>query len=196
MEILKVSSKNFKEIVEISVKLIKEGKVIIFPTDTVYGLLADATNKKVIKKVFEIKKREFRKPLPVFVESVQGAKQIAEFGKKEEKILKKIWPGKVTAILKAKNKKLPQGIIYKNKIGIRIPNYKFLNNLLKKIKIPLAQTSANISGRPTPTKISGILRQFKNKKHQPDLVVDAGRLDKKPSVILDLTQDPPKILRY
>jgi L-threonylcarbamoyladenylate synthase len=195
MEIIEISQRDFKRTLKMLVKFIREGKVLVFPTDTVYGLICDAMNKKAVKMLFKIKKRQKGKPVPIFVKDIKMAKKLAIIHKSQERFLKKIWPGKVTVVLKAKNKKFPQGIIYKNKIGIRIPNYTLLNDLLKQIKAPLAQTSANISGRPTPAIIKGILKQFQNKKYQPDLIVDAGKLSKKPSVVLDLTQDPPKILR-
>jgi len=194
MIILKISKKNFNKVLKKVTELIEKGKVVVFPTDTVYGLIADAKNEKAVKKIFKIKKRSKRKPIPIFVGSLKVVKRIAEVEKGKEKFLMKIWPGKVTTILEAKDKKFPKSILKKNKIGIRIPNYKFLNLLLKKIKKPLAQTSANISKIPTPMNIKGILKQFKNRKFQPDLIIDAGNLGQKPSIVLDLTEEPPKIV--
>ena len=84
----------------------------------------------------------------------------------------------------------------KKTIGLRIPNYKLINILLKELNKPLTGTSANISGKPASTKIKEVLKQFENKKHQPDLIIDAGNLPKSlPSTIIDLTKQPPKILR-
>jgi len=194
MKILKISKKNFNKVLKKVTELIEKGKVVVFPTDTVYGLIADAKNEKAVEKIFKIKKRSKRKPIPIFIESLKVVKKIAKVDKGKEKFLMKIWPGKVTAILEAKDKKFPKSILKKNKIGIRIPNYKFLNLLLKKIKKPLAQTSANISKIPTPMNIKGILKQFKNRKFQPDLIIDAGNLGQKPSIVLDLTEEPPKIV--
>jgi len=194
MKILKISKKNFNKVLKKVTELIEKGKVVVFPTDTVYGLIADAKNEKAVEKIFKIKKRSKRKPIPIFIESLKVVKKIAKVDKGKEKFLMKIWPGKVTAILEAKDKKFPKSILKENKIGIRIPNYKFLSLLLKKIKKPLAQTSANISGMPTPANIKGILKQFKNRKFQPDLIIDAGNLGQKPSIVLDLTEEPPKIV--
>ena len=194
MKILKISKKNFNKVLKKVTELIEKGKVVVFPTDTFYGLIADAKNEKAVEKIFKIKKRSKRKPIPIFIESLKVVKKIAKVDKGKEKFLMKIWPGKVTAILEAKDKKFPKSILKENKIGIRIPNYKFLSLLLKKIKKPLAQTSANISGMPTPANIKGILKQFKNRKFQPDLIIDAGNLGQKPSIVLDLTEEPPKIV--
>jgi L-threonylcarbamoyladenylate synthase len=192
MKILKVSSKNLKDSVKEAVKIIKKGGVLVCPTDTVYGLIADAKNDIAVSKVFKIKKRALTKPLPVFIKDLKTAETIAYINKKQKIILKKFWftrlnfkrgskilagQGKLTAVLKAKYKKFPKGILSKDKkIGLRIPNYKLLNLLLEKANRPLTATSANISGFGSSVKINEILKQFKNKKNQPDLVLDARSL--------------------
>lgn len=193
METIKVSKRNFKKIIEKAKKAIEEGKVLVFPTDTVYGLICDAKNEKAIKKIFEIKKRKIEKVLPIFVKDLKMANSIAEIEKFQENFLKKIWPGKITVILRSKEK-FPKGILKNGKIGIRIPKYKFLNKILKALNRPLAQTSANVSGKKVARNVKGILRQFKDLK--PDLIFDAGNLKPSlPSTVVDLTKKEPKILR-
>ena len=214
MKILKLSSKNQKEIIEEVRKAIKEEKVIVLPTDTVYGLVCDATNEKAVEKVFKIKRRKIGKPIPIFIKDLKMAKKLAFVDKRQEKFLKKMWPGKVTVILRPKRLqptlvppvpsggpagpyKFPKGIGKpKKEIGLRIPNYKMINQLLLNINRPLTGTSANISGMPPSTKIKEVLKQFKNQKYQPDLVIDVGNLKpSKPSTVIDITTSPPKILR-
>lgn len=102
MKILKLSSKNQKEIIEEVRKAIKEEKVIVLPTDTVYGLVCDATNEKAVEKVFKIKRRKIGKPIPIFIKDLKMAKKLAFVDKRQEKFLKKMWPGKVTVILRPK----------------------------------------------------------------------------------------------
>ena len=184
------------EMIKKAAQLIKEGGVIVCPTDTVYGLICDATNKKAVKKLFKIKKRPPKKPIPIFVKDIKMVKKLAYINKKQEKFLKKVWPGKVTVVLKAK-KNLPKGILGpENKIGLRIPNYKLVNTLLQKSNRPLSGTSANISGKPGSTKIEEVLRQFKKEKVQPDFVIDVGNLKpSKPSTVVDLTGSKLTILR-
>jgi len=234
MKILKISVRNLNRIIETTAKAVKEGKVLIFPTDTVYGLVANAQNEQAVKKIFKIKRRKFQKTLPIFVRNIKMAKEFAFINREQEKFLtphqnkcgarqEKVWftrlnfieiegildkkrvkiwagKGKVTAVLKAKpeaKKLFKFGIISSdNKIGMRIPKYKLINLLLKKLNFPVTGTSANISGNPASTKIKEVLRQFENRKEQPDLAIDAGNLPKsKPSKVLDLTNSPPKILR-
>ena len=196
MSILKADQRNLQTIVKIMVKSIKQGEVMVCPTDTVYGLIADATNGKAVKKLLKIKKRNTQKPIPIFVKDIKIAKKFALINKNQEKFLKKVWSGKVTVVLKRKGK-LPR-ILFRNKktIGLRIPDYKIINQLLLIINRPLTGTSANISGQPPSTKIKEVISQFKNQKFQPDLIIDAGNLPKsKPSIVLDLTTSPTKILR-
>jgi len=188
MQILKIENLNLDEVVRKSARAIKSGQVIICPTDTVYGLICNASDKKTVSRLFKIKKRPANKPIPIFVKDIKMAKKIAEISKKQEAFLKKAWPGALTAVLKSKKNK--------GTIGIRIPNYKFILTLIDKLNLPLAETSVNISGEPSLIKIKEILRHFEKQKHQPDLVLNAGNLPKsKPSKVLDLTVWPYKILR-
>ncbi len=196
MEILKVDQKNFKKIINKVTKSIKKGEVIVCPTDTVYGLICDATNEKAVERVFKIKQRPKGKPIPIFVRDLKMAKRLVEIGREREKILKKIWPGKVTAVLKRRKEKIKLFGVGKDTIALRIPKYKLINELLKKLNCPLTGTSANISGKPASTKIRTVASQFKNQKFLPDLVLNGGNLRKSlPSTIIDLTKKKPKILR-
>ncbi len=192
---LKVHQKNFKKTVKIVIESIKQGKVIICPTDTIYGLICDATNKKAVEKNFKIKKRSIKKPIPVFVKDIKMAKKIAKIDKKQEKFLKLVWPGKVTVILERKKTKIKLYGVEKKTIALRIPDFKLINFLLEELNKPLVGTSANISGKPSSGIFGKVLQQFKESKHQPDLIVNAGRLSEKASMVIDLTILPPKILR-
>jgi len=188
MIIKKIENKIINEVVN----FLNKGGVIICPTDTVYGFLADATNKKAVAKIFKIKNRLRSKPLPVFIKDIKTAKDLVEINKEQEKNLKKNWPGKYTFILKIKKDVKLFGVDKKT-IALRIPEYKFLNSLLKKINKPLVQTSANVSGQNAMFKISDIINQFSSKDI---LIVDAGNLKKsKSSKIIDLTESKIKILR-
>lgn len=195
MNIIKIKKKNYKEILAITLKSIKQGKVVICPTDTVYGLVANAVDRKAVEKVFRIKKREKTKSIPIFIEDLKMAKQLAKISKKQEEFLKKNWPGRVTVVLERKGKRKVYGV-EKRTIALRIPDYQFINKLLGKTKRPLTGTSANLSGKPSSSSVENILKQFKDQKLLPDLVIDAGKLPKnKPSMVIDLTVLPFKVLR-
>lgn len=180
--------KKSKKALEKAVSVLRMGGVVICPTDTVYGFLADAQNKRAVEKIYKIKKRSKLKPLPVFVKDISMAKELAIINDRTAKILKKFWPGKYTFVLKRKLGIKLYGIDKKT-IAIRIPNYKFLNDLLKKINRPLVQTSVNVSTEPPMTKIQDIINQF-GKNKMVGLIIDGGDLKKsKPSKIVDLSQE-------
>jgi L-threonylcarbamoyladenylate synthase len=183
-----------------AVKAIKEGKVLVCPTDTVYGLLCDFNNKKAVERLYRIKNRPKRKPVPIFVKDIKTAKRLARINPEQEKYLKSIWPGKVTIVLKRTclggRGKIKTYGVDKKTIALRIPNYKLVLDLLEKTNKLLIGTSANIAGKPALTKIKEVIKQFEGKGHRPDLIIDAGDLPQnKPSKVLDLTVWPPKILR-
>ena len=202
---LKLSNKNIDSVVKIAERAVKEGKIIVAPTDTVYGLLADATNKRAVERIFKIKKQNKKKPLPIFVKDLKMAKQLAVIDKKTEGVLKELWPGAMTAVLKRKTqsskfKTKTQNLkvygIAKKTIALRIPDHKFVKKLLEKTDKPLTGTSANISGEPSPAHIKEIISQLKDKEYFPDLIIDVGRPKKNlPSTVVDLTKAKPKILR-
>jgi len=195
MKISKITNQNFNKTVKEAVRLIKGGQVIICPTDTVYIPAADASNKEAVRKVFLLKKRSFKKPIPIFIKDIKMAKKIAKINKKQEKFLQLVWPGKVTVILKRKKAKIKLYGVSKETIALRIPNFKLVNLLLKKLNRPLVGTSANISGKPASGILKHVLQQIGKNKYQLDLIVDGGKLSGKPSTVINLAVSPPRILR-
>ncbi len=195
MFILKLTRKNLNSVVKIASSFIKKGKIVACPTDTVYGFLCGATNKKAVGKIYKIKNRAKINPIPVFVENIKAAKEISEINKSQEKFLRKKWPGKLTAVLNRKGRKILYGVDKKT-IGIRVPKYKLINLLLKMLKFPLAETSVNISGQPSLNDVRKIIRRYEREKIKPDLIIDAGKLKfNKPSEVVDLTGEKYTILR-
>jgi L-threonylcarbamoyladenylate synthase len=187
-----------KEALNESIKALEKGGILVLPTDTIYGLVTDANSKKAVEKIFKIKNRPKSKPLPVFVRDIAMAKKLAKISKGQEDFLKGVWPGKVTVVLeKRKDCNLSKAVFGgKNTIGLRLPDYKIINILLKKANKPLIGTSANISGKGDFTDIEKIISQFKNKKYQPDVIIDAGNLKKsKTSTVIDFSRETPEILR-
>ncbi len=189
MEIVKEQLKNLPKILE----CLNKGGVIISPTDTVYGLLADATNEKAVKKVFEIKKRPLEKPLPVFIRNTGDLKKLAIIDDKKVEFIKKYWPGKLTVVLKASKEaeeKIKKGVVGKDKkIGLRIPDHNFVKKILKEFKKPLTSTSANISGEQS-------MIDVKDLKIKPDLIIDGGKLkESSSSTVIDFSGSKIKILR-
>ena len=195
MIVWEVNSKNFGAIAKKAALALQKGKIVACPTDTVYGLVADATDERAVRKVFLIKGRKKMKPLPIFVSSIAMAKKLAKVGSVQEKFLHKVWPGKVTLVLESR------GLLAKEtgthaSIGLRIPKHKLVQLLLQKVKTPLTGTSANLSGEPPLRESKEIFHQFQNRKHAPDVLIDAGKLlFSRPSMVIDITKEKPVVLR-
>jgi len=189
-------NKDYSEVIREAVNVLSYGGTVVYPTDTLYGLGANALNEIAIRKVFRIKCRSFSKPLPMIVKDLYWVKNLAEIKPYHEKMLKQVWPGKVTVVL-AKKEIVPDALTAElNSVGIRIPDYVFTDKLLAKFGYPLTSTSANVSGQVPTNDINKIIEIFSKSTEKPDLVIDAGILPKsEPSMIIDLTGNKPKILR-
>ncbi len=185
-----------KEKIQKIVGVLKEGKTVVIPTDTAYGLAANALDEKAVKKVFYIKKRPLFKPLSVLVRDLKMAERIAYLDDRAKKIFKKFLPGPLTVVVK-KKKVVPDILTSgQSNIGIRVSGDKVTKAIMQRIDFPITATSANLSGKKVPYSVKEILKQYKDQKLKPDLIVDAGPLPKiKPSTILDLSGKKPKVLR-
>ncbi|MDO9399461.1 MAG: L-threonylcarbamoyladenylate synthase [bacterium] len=182
-----------------AIEILKNGGIIIYPTDTCYGIGVDATNKEAIKKLINLKGRDFKKPISIIVKNFKMAQEIGEFNSQAKKLFKKYLPGPLTLIVKKKKGiyQLPNILTAKKrKIGIRMPDNKISLELVKKFNKPITTTSANISGEPECYSKQEILKQFKKNIKDIDLILDIGKLQKnKPSTIIEIIGNKLKILR-
>ena len=213
MEIIRVDlNKDYSTAIAEAVAVLSSGGTVVYPTDTLYGLGANALDEKAAEKIFKIKNRSFSKPLPIIIKNMIWAKELAYIEQGMEVILSKVWPmvsaaataggdffvaGKVTAILPKKNI-VPMIVSAGTRnIGMRIADYVFVDKLLGRFGYPLISTSANISCEEPTNDINKIIALFEERDERPDLIIDAGVLPKsEPSTVLDLTNPwQPKILR-
>lgn len=171
-KIKKINNKTINEAVE----LLQEGKLIGFPTETVYGLGADATNQKAILKIYKNKQRPKSNPLIVHTETIEQACSIGVFNSKIEKIAKDIWPGPLTVIVKKReNSNICKELCAGNDtIAIRVSSNKTILAIIKKLGNPIAAPSANKSGMLSPTSAAHVEKQFKNNIDIP-LILDGGK---------------------
>ena len=175
-------------------KILRDGGVVAAPTDTVYGILGDAAREGVIRKMVTLKKQS-EKPLPVFVKDIAIARKYAYISDAKVKFLERVWPGPVTVLFYHKEK-LPSLLTPESDIiGLRIPQHPFLLQLLDRFDGPVAQTSANISGKPPATTLEEIKAYFPEGDGAPDLVVDAGTLGSRPSTVVDFKGERPMVVR-
>ena len=170
---------------------IQNGDIIIFPTDTVYGIGCDPFNANAIEKIYQIKKRQTNKFLPVLGYSKEVLSEIVEFSEEHEKIISKFWPGPLTIITKIINENLKKSLKLNDKIAVRVPKNNCALEILKKCKF-LIGTSANISGQDSFVDPQKCSEQFKD----IPIFVDGGRIiSDGESTIIELVEKEVKIIR-
>jgi L-threonylcarbamoyladenylate synthase len=182
------------ETIKTAAEIIKKGGVVIFPTETVYGIGADVFNTKAIKKIFKIKGRSFSNPLSVHLSNKKDIQEIAvNLSDIAYMIIEKFLPGPLTIVLE-KNKNIPDEVTAgKKTVGIRIPDHPVALRFIEESQTFIAAPSANFSGEKSPKNISEIPEKILS---SVDFILDCG--DTKigvPSTVIDLTQNPPVILR-
>jgi L-threonylcarbamoyladenylate synthase len=173
---------------------LNSGQVIVYPTDTIYGLGCRADKKTAIKRIYEIKKREAKKPLLVLVSSLAMVKRYCHLSPRQEKELKKIWSDcRPTSIILQHRGLLPQELTGDSDgLAVRLPKNDFLRKMIKMLQVPLVSTSFNISGEAVFDRIDNL--SFP-KDSAPDLLIDGGLLQGRSSRLLDLRGPELKILR-
>lgn len=188
------SNRPEKEKVRKAAEIIRNGGIVIFPTDTVYGIGARADRARSLYRVYYIKKREKKKPFILFIRNKNELKRFARGIPGDARgIIRKFWPGAITLVFRASAKVKAPVRDSRGTVGIRIPGNIVMLRVLGAAGVPFATTSANISGQRSPVKISDIPLSMLAKA---DLVIDGGKCPAgKPSTVLDLTVKPFRMLR-
>lgn len=181
--ILHISGRKQPLLIRLAAQALGDGAIAIFPTETCYGIGCDATDETAIKRIFEIKKRNRKKALPVITGDIQTAKRYCYITGDAEKLIKKFMPGPLTLVVKAKAN-LPKALTANSgKIAFRISGNKIANALAKRLGKPLVATSANLEGKKEIYSGKEAIEKFAN---CVDLIIDAGALPKrKPSTVYD-----------
>ena len=178
---------------EKAVEFLRNGKVIGIPTDTTYGLAADVTNIQAIDRVFSIKGRKGSEALPIFISEVGEIDQYATgISEMVYKLSDAFWPGPLTMVLNSTDfvPKIVRGGM--STVAIRIPDHWVPREIIRLLGRPITGTSANISGNPSLTHVNQVQKQLGNNL---ELLIDGGQLRGMESTIIDLTVEPPIILR-
>ena len=178
--------------IQTALELLQEGEIIAFPTDTVYGLGANAFYSPGIIKLFEAKGRDANKAIAVLIGDLTQLDLLTEeLNDTGKKLARKFWPGALTIVV-PKKKDIPELLTAGNSIGIRMPNHPVALNLLKKFG-PIAATSANLSGKNNPHDAMDVYKQLN--KRVP-LILDGGRcIGGIPSTVVDISNNEVRILR-
>lgn len=188
--------KNNENDIKKAANLINQGKVVAIPTETVYGLAADALNGNAVKNIFKAKGRPMDNPLIVHIDSIDSIHKynlVSDFPKKAKKLAKAFWPGPLTIIMNKTNVIPKEVSCNLNTVGIRYPNNETALKIIKYANTPLAAPSANVSGSPSPTSAKHVFTDLNGKI---DAIVDGGistiGLE---STVISLVEDTPRLLR-
>jgi L-threonylcarbamoyladenylate synthase len=179
--------------IEKGVKILKKGGVISFPTDTVYGLGADAFNSTAVERIYEIKNRPKHRQLPLLIADVERLTALAEpIPKIAWFLARRFWPGGLTLVL-PKTDSLPAYLASGPTIAVRVPNHPVCLALIQHLGNPIIGTSANISGQPAALTAEEVGQQLGGKI---DLVINGNKCPGgKESTVVDVTHEAPVILR-
>jgi len=180
--------------IEIAAALIKKGGLVAFPTETVYGLGADALNAEAVLALFKAKNRPLDNPPIVHICDLSDVHRLAEeISEKAERLMKAFWPGPLTLIFR-RSKIVPAVTVAGlDTIAVRMPRHNVALALINQSSCPIAAPSANLAGKPSPTSAEHVLEDLDGRI---DAVLDAGRARiGVESTVLDLTVDPPQVLR-
>ncbi len=175
-------------------EVIKQGGIVIFPTETVYGIGTNGMDAKAIEKLYKIKERPYNKPISLLVSDLNMVNLVAkDITTLEYEIMRKFFPGPLTIILKKKN--IVPDILTSGQdtIGIRIPSGKIARKLIEYVGKPIATSSANISGKPSKTNIKNVMEEL---EEQADYFIDGGKSEIGiASTVIQVINGIPNILR-
>ncbi len=176
-----------------AVEILNNGGVIVYPTETAYGLGCDVFNVQAVKKIFTIKNRPKDHPLSIIVDSFDMINTIAEVSPSAKKLIQRFHPGPLVIALPKKT--IIPDEVNSNCIALRISSNQFANSIVQLLGKPLISTSANKTGKPTPYNIQDIVKSFN--ESEIDAIFDSGVIsNRKPSTIIDFTIQPvPQITR-
>ena len=186
---VRLNEKRKEEVVDLACKYIREDKLVVYPTDTLYGLGANALSVNAVRKVFEVKKRPFNKPIPIAVCDLKMLEKYVYLNDLAKLLIKEFLPGALTIILKKKDiiPDIVTGGL--DKVAVRIPANDLCLEIIKKVNLPITTTSANISGKTPPVDAREV-------EIKADLIIDAGRIGERiPSTIVDVSSENIKLVR-
>lgn len=184
----------FKAAVTRSVELLRAGEVVALPTETVYGLAANALNAEAVARIYEIKGRPTQNPIIVHVATLEMAKRcVADWPAVADQLAKAFWPGPLTMVL-PRAKEIPEIVTAGGEtVGVRWPSHPFMQAVIRECGFPLAAPSANLSNQISPTNAGHVQKALDEKL---PLIIDGGQSQVGiESTVIDLTVEPPRVLR-
>lgn len=197
MRIIDLKIEKEERVVEETISVLRSGGLVIYPTETCYGIGADVTNQKAVEKVFQFKGERKGKPILIAVADQKMAEDYVEINQTAKNLYQNFLPGPVAVVSRSKGKVVPWVESANHTLGIRITGYPLILNIIGKFGKPITSTSANTSGKKSPYSLQDI-QKYTSKKGLAlvDLILDAGRIPLRPtSTVVDTTLNEPTILR-
>lgn len=197
MKVIKLTNINFVEVALTAAGAIESGELIVYPTDTVYGLGVDVKNDKAVEKLWKFKGERGDKPVLLAVNGEKMAEKYIEINDLGKKLIRKYWPGSVSIVGVSKNKVAKKIQGEKDTLGLRMIENKFVMEMIHVLGKPITSTSANVTGGKTCASVEEFLREIPEEKRElVGLFVDAGTLEGTlPSTIVDISKNKIEIVR-
>ncbi|MBP9771822.1 MAG: threonylcarbamoyl-AMP synthase [Candidatus Pacebacteria bacterium] len=179
-----------------AVQTLEQGGIIVYPTDTIYGIGADPLNEEAIKKVFSTKARDGGRALSVIASDRVQAESYGIFTKDAQKLADTFWPGALTLVVFARDKELSQKIHAGDTVGIRVPDNTWCREVVERFGRPIVSTSANPGGKATEHTIEAIKNSLDANASYVDLWIDGGEINNDvPSTVVWCADEKTEILR-
>lgn len=181
--------------IEKAISILKEGGVVIFPTDTAFGIGCRIDHKEAVERLFKIRKRPKEKAVPVLVDTVKMAQDYLQPIPKDviDKLIEPYWPGALTIVLPCRVENVPSLVRGAgNTLGVRIPNHPITREIIRSVGVPILGPSANFHGEKTPYEFSDIDPEFAK---LVDYIVPGECTVKMASTVVDCSVSPWKIVR-
>jgi len=195
MEIIKIDEVGIDEAAAKAAAIIAQGGVVVYPTDTLYGLGVNAFDALALERMREVKGRDKKKPVSILLPSVEHIARHTQLSPAARALAENHLPGALTLVLPAREH-VPKELTLNGAVGVRVPNDEFSRTLAAMSEYPVTATSANLAGHETPETIPEIIRSFGHKIALIDLFIDAGRRSSEPaSTVVAYINDVPHVLR-
>jgi L-threonylcarbamoyladenylate synthase len=195
---MRMNIKNMADVVQKAADCLREGKIVLHPTETCYGLAVDPTNEEGLKSLYEMKKMNSDKPLSIMVDSVDMADRFGLFSDSAKAIVEQFWPGPVSIMVMKRKGGLPEFFNPGQKfVSVRYSSNPFSREMVKALGKPIVTTSANLSGKIQCYSATDVKKQFGVRRYgKIGLVVDAGKIDENPpSTIVKIVGDTTVFVR-
>ncbi len=197
MKRFRLTNNNWDEVIKKALQVLNEGGLVVYPTETCYGIAVDATNERALAKLLAYKTFRGSKPISIAVSNIEMAKKYVTLNEMAENIYRNYLPGPITVVSMGKGNLRPPVVSKQGSTGVRIPEYRFTLQMIEEFGRPLTATSANVSYKSHPYSIDQLIKDLPKKSESLiDMYIDAGKLAHNvPSTILDTTMNTLTVLR-